>query len=95
MYSISDPSIVPAAHVLFIHSQSLVEQKTLRELGVSSLPEWKIVGDHVRFPAYNNQKKDARLLLELERLKAHAAKTGGVVESIHINGIAEYNGFKG
>ena len=80
--------------MLFTHPQSLVEQKTLRELGVSSLPEWKIVGDRVRFPA-NRQKRNARLLLELERLKAHAAKTGGVVESIHINGIVEYNGFKG
>ena len=29
----------------------------------------------MRFPAYNNQK-DARLPQELERLKAHAAKTG-------------------
>lgn len=75
--------------------QSLVEQKTLRELGVHSLPDWKIVGERARFVAPNNQKKDSRLPLELERLKAHAAKTGGVVESIHVNGIAEYNGFKG
>ena len=40
-YSIPDPSLALVAHVLF--TQSLVEQKTLRELGASSLPEWKIV----------------------------------------------------
>ena len=94
MYSTLDSSPQPV-HALFTHPQSLVEQKTLRELGVSSLPKWKIAGERVRFPAYNNQKKDSRLPLELDRLKAHAAKTGGIVESIHINGIAEYNGFKG
>jgi hypothetical protein len=79
---------------LLTHAQSFVEQKTLRELGVSSLPDWKIASERARFTAYNNQKKDSRLPLELERLKAHAAKTGGVVESMHINGVAEYNGFK-
>jgi len=74
---------------------SLVEKKTLGVLGVPSLPDWKITGERARFVAPNNGKKNSRLPLELERLKAHAAKTGGVVESIHVNGIAEYNGFKG
>jgi hypothetical protein len=81
--------------LIVIHAQSLVERKTLSELGVSSLPDWKITGKRIRFMPPNNQKKDARILVELERLKAHAAKTGGVAESIHINGIAEYNGFRG
>jgi hypothetical protein len=80
-----------------VHAQSLVERKTLSELGVSSLPGWKITGKRTRFIPPNNQKKDARILVELERLKAHAAKTGGVAESIHTNGIqvAEYHGFRG
>ena len=73
--------------------QSLVELKTLKELGVSSLPDWKISGKRARFEPANNAKKDGRLLGELERLKAHAAKTGGVVDSIHVNGLAEYNGW--
>ncbi|KAF9455537.1 hypothetical protein BDZ94DRAFT_1242180, partial [Collybia nuda] len=63
---------------------SLVEKKTLGVLGVPSLPDWKITGERARFVAPNNGKKDSRLPLELERLKAHAAKTGGVVESIHL-----------
>ena len=95
MYSTLDSTLQPVVHALFTHPQSLIEQKTLRELGVSSLPEWKIVGERVRFLTSNNQKRDARLPLELDRLKAHAAKTGSIVESIHINGIAEYYGFKG
>jgi hypothetical protein len=31
---------------------------------------------------------------EVERMKAHALKTGGVVESIHINGPVEYQVIK-
>jgi hypothetical protein len=67
----------------------------LRELDVASLPDWKIAGERTRFTAYNNQKNDARLLLELERLMVHTANTGSLVESIHVDGIAEYNGFRG
>ena len=81
--------------LIVIHAQNLVERKTLSELGVSCLPDWKITGKRVRFIPPNNQKKDARILVELERLKAHAAKTGGAAESIHLNGIAAYNGFGG
>jgi hypothetical protein len=77
------------------HAKSLVEQKTLRNLGVSSLPDWNITGQRARFMPANNAKKDSRLPLELQRLREHAAKTGGVVDSIHADGFAEYNGFKG
>jgi len=31
---------------------------------------------------------------EVERLKRYAEKTGGIVDSIHINGMAEYHGYK-
>ncbi|KAF8584672.1 hypothetical protein K439DRAFT_1633385 [Ramaria rubella] len=72
---------------------SLVEQKTLRELGVSSLPDWKITAPRARFTPANNAPKDSRLPLELQRMKDYAAKTGGVVDSIHVNGIAKYNGW--
>jgi len=60
---------------------------------VSSLPDWKITGERKRFTPENNANKDSRLLVELERLKAHAAKTGGIVDSIHVEGVAEYNGW--
>lgn len=77
--------------------QSLAEQKILHDLGVSSLPDWKIVGERTHFVAANIQTRDARVPLEVERLKAHAAKTGGVVESIHVNGVVapEAFGYKG
>ncbi|KIJ36782.1 hypothetical protein M422DRAFT_232369 [Sphaerobolus stellatus SS14] len=70
---------------------SLLELKTLKELGVSSLPDWNITGQRARFKSDNNIERDSRLPLELERLKAHASKTGGIVDSIHVNGIVEYN----
>jgi hypothetical protein len=79
---------------LIPESQSLVELKTLHDLGVESLPDWKSTGSRDRFVPDNNAKKDGRLLVELERLKAHAAKTGGVVDSIHVEGVAEYNGWR-
>ncbi|KAK7458014.1 hypothetical protein VKT23_009922 [Stygiomarasmius scandens] len=73
---------------------SLLELKTLRDLGVDSLPNWKSTGERQRFVPSNNIKKDGRLLVELERLKEHARKTGGIVDSIHVDGVAEYNGWR-
>ncbi|KIJ42151.1 hypothetical protein M422DRAFT_254845 [Sphaerobolus stellatus SS14] len=72
---------------------SLLELKTLKELGVSYLPDWKFIGQRARFNPDNNVKKDSRLPFELERLKAHASKTGGIIDSIHVISIAEYNGW--
>ncbi|KAF8583488.1 hypothetical protein K439DRAFT_1348404 [Ramaria rubella] len=71
---------------------SLVEQKTLRELGVSALPGWKITGKRERFTPRTRARKNARILEELQRMKEHAAKTGGMVDSMHLNGIAKYSG---
>ncbi|THU79928.1 hypothetical protein K435DRAFT_810301 [Dendrothele bispora CBS 962.96] len=69
----------------------LIEFKlTLRGLDVDSLLEWKAVGERQRFVPSNNVKKDGRLV-ELERLKEHARKTGGIIDSIHVDGVAEYN----
>ncbi|KIJ30671.1 hypothetical protein M422DRAFT_267717 [Sphaerobolus stellatus SS14] len=70
---------------------SLVELKTLRELGVESLPEWHITGVRSKFTPITRTGKDARIKEELERMKAHAAKTGGIVDSMHINGIVKYS----
>ena len=72
--------------------QSLIEQKTLQELGVFALPDWKITGARTRFTPRTRAGKNARILEELERMKAHADETGGVVDSMHINGIVKYSG---
>ncbi|KAA1476787.1 hypothetical protein DENSPDRAFT_827841 [Dentipellis sp. KUC8613] len=69
---------------------SLVEQKILRTLRVSSLPDWKITGERKRFTPRTRAGKDALIIKEVERLKAHALKTGGVVETMHINGPVPY-----
>lgn len=71
---------------------SLVEQKILLELGVSSLPNWKITSERERFTPRTRAGKNARILEELERMRAHAEKTGEPVDSMHINGIAKYSG---
>lgn len=75
--------------------QSLIERKLLHDLGVSSLPDWKIIGERTHFVAANIKTRDARLPLELERLKAHAAKTGSKVDSMHVDGYVEPEAFKG
>ncbi|EJF60388.1 hypothetical protein BD309DRAFT_868296 [Dichomitus squalens] len=69
---------------------SLVELKVLRELGVDALPEWKIAAPRMRFTPRTRAAKDAMILDELERMKAHALKTGGTVDSMHINGPVPY-----
>jgi hypothetical protein len=70
-----------------------VELKTLHLLGVDSLPNWKSTGERHRFVPSLKAEKDERLLVELERLKEHARKTGDIVDSIHVEGIADYNGW--
>ncbi|KAI0067549.1 hypothetical protein BV25DRAFT_1846593 [Artomyces pyxidatus] len=69
---------------------SLVEQKILGTLGVASLPDWKITSERRRFTPVTRAAKDAMIVKEVERMKAHALKTGGVVDSMHINGPVPY-----
>lgn len=69
---------------------SLVEQKILNTLGVDSLPNWKIAGERKRFTPRTRAGKDAMIIEEVDRMKAHAMKTGGTVESMHINGPVPY-----
>lgn len=52
-------------------------------LGVKSLPDWKITSERVRFPPTTAPGKNAKIVGELERMKEHARKTGGKVESMH------------
>lgn len=69
---------------------SLVELKILQTLGTSSLPDWKIERERIRFTPRTRAGKDAMILEELERMKAHALKTGGTVDSMHMNGPVAY-----
>lgn len=59
---------------------------------MSSLPDWRITGERQRFTPRTRAGKNARILEELERMKTHAAETGGVVDSMHIDGIVKYSG---
>jgi len=69
---------------------SLVELKILKSLGVQSLPDWKINGQRKRFPPRTRAGKDALIMQEVERMKAHARLIGGTVDSMHINGPVPY-----
>jgi len=69
---------------------SLVEQKILKTLGFSSLPDWKIDGERKRFTPRTRAGKDATIIEEVERMKAHALRSGSVVDSMHINGPVPY-----
>ncbi|OJT02500.1 hypothetical protein TRAPUB_6972 [Trametes pubescens] len=69
---------------------SLVELKILRELGAERLPDWKIAAPRRRFVPWTRTGKDATIIEEVERMKAHALKTGGSVDSMHINGPVPY-----
>ncbi|CDO77618.1 hypothetical protein BN946_scf184946.g11 [Trametes cinnabarina] len=69
---------------------SLVELKILRTLGVDRLPDWKITSPRRRFTPKTRAGKDATIKEEVERLKAHAEKTGGTVDSMHLNGPVPY-----
>ncbi|KAH8073008.1 hypothetical protein BXZ70DRAFT_964092 [Cristinia sonorae] len=69
---------------------SLVEQKILKSLGVSSLPDWHITTERRRFTPRTRAEKDALIIQEVERLKAHSLNTGKSFESMHINGPVPY-----
>ncbi|EMD37741.1 hypothetical protein CERSUDRAFT_65344 [Gelatoporia subvermispora B] len=69
---------------------SLVELKILKTLGVDSLPDWKITTERKRFTPRTRAGKDVMIMEEVERMKAHAIKTGGTVDSMHINGPIPY-----
>lgn len=62
----------------------------MQTLGTSSLPDWKIERERIRFTPRTRAGKDAMILEELERMKAHALKTGGTVDSMHMNGPVAY-----
>ena len=70
--------------------QSLVELKILRTLDVVSLPEWQIAAPRRRFTPRTRAGKDAMIIAEVERMKVHALKTGGTVDSMHIHGPVPY-----
>lgn len=70
--------------------QSLVEQKILNTLGVSALSDWKITGQRRRFTPRTRAAKDILIREEVARMKAYAMKTGGSVDSMHINGPVPY-----
>ena len=70
--------------------QSLVERKILRTLGVPALPEWTIAAPRRRFTPRTRAGKDAMIREEVERMKAYARATGGLVDSMHIDGPVPY-----
>ncbi|TCD71662.1 hypothetical protein EIP91_007409 [Steccherinum ochraceum] len=69
---------------------SLVEQKILNSLGVTSLPDWHITTQRKRFTPRTRAGKDALIMQEVERLKVHSLKTGKPFESMHVNGPVPY-----
>lgn len=62
----------------------------MRTLGVDALPGWQIEAPRRRFTPRTRAGKDAMIIAEVERMKAHASKTGTTVDSIHINGPVPY-----
>ncbi|THH19324.1 hypothetical protein EUX98_g8797 [Antrodiella citrinella] len=69
---------------------SLVEQKVLNSLGVTALPDWHITTERKRFTPRSRAGKDALIIQEVDRLKAHSLKTGKPFQSMHINGPVAY-----
>ena len=67
-----------------------MERKILDSLGKDSLPNWTITRPRKRFEPRTRAAKDAMIREEVERMKAYAMKTGGVVDSMHINGPVPY-----
>ncbi|GFZ45897.1 hypothetical protein JCM24511_03630 [Saitozyma sp. JCM 24511] len=67
---------------------SLVEQYTLRALGrwPQGLGDWHIAAERRRYQPRTQAGRDAKVAKELERLSAHAQKTGGTVDSKHLTG---------
>ncbi len=86
-----DPSLLAATPLTFSKlSQSLVELKILKALGKDSLPDWKITAPRRRFTPRTRAGKDVMIIDEVSRMKAYAMKTGGKVDSMHINGPVPY-----
>jgi len=69
---------------------SLVELKTLQTLSLPSLPDWKITSPRRRFAPRTRAGKDEMIMREVERMREHAARVGGVVDSMHLNGPVPY-----
>ncbi|EJU05894.1 hypothetical protein DACRYDRAFT_62612 [Dacryopinax primogenitus] len=65
---------------------SLVELKTLKALGLDRL-DYKITRDRQRIRPLRMDFWEPQLQVELDRLRAHAAKTGKPVRSAHANGV--------
>jgi len=65
---------------------SLVEQKILKSLGKSSLPEWHVTGPRERWHPTTAPGKQARVQGELARMLEESKKTGEVVDSVHLRG---------
>jgi len=65
---------------------SLVELKTLKALGVDKV-DYKITTERQRIRPLRLDYWDGQVQAELELLRAHAAKTGQPVRSVHANGI--------
>lgn len=82
---LSSPS-PPVKSELIEMNQSLVEQKILHDLGMSSLPNWKPTGPTNRYPPRTGPGKAARIKEELERMVAESERTDGEVDSVHLRG---------
>ncbi|WVQ97819.1 hypothetical protein IAU59_004934 [Kwoniella sp. CBS 9459] len=67
---------------------SLLEQYALSAIGHPKglKTPWKSVHPHRRFQPYTQGGRDAKVAKELERMKAHAEKTGGKVDSKYLTG---------
>jgi len=65
---------------------SLVELKTLKALGLEKL-DYKITGERQRIRPLRLDFWEPQVHAELERLRAHAAKTGEPVRSAHASGV--------
>ena len=62
-----------------------MEQFTLNTLGhPNGIPDWKSTPGLRRFQPRTQAGRDAKVKLELERMQAHAAKTGVPVDSKYL-----------
>ncbi|OCB87948.1 hypothetical protein A7U60_g4905 [Sanghuangporus baumii] len=72
----------------------LVVLRALEEIGInkSVMKDWKIAGKRRRFTPRTRAGKDAMIIAEVERMKAHERRTGGAykVDSMHLNGPVPY-----
>lgn len=72
----------------------LVVLRALEENGIdkSAVKDWKITSKRCRFTPRTRAGKDAMIIAEVERMKAHSMKTGGayMVDTMHINGPVPY-----